>query len=277
MKYPYGKNILITGAGSGLGKSSAEYFAQAGYSVWGVSRSCGRSERRVGAGVIRMLPMDVTDDASVDAAAAEILAQSGGIGTVLHCAGFGIAGACEDTPLEAAHAQMETNYFGVLRVNRAILPSMRAQGFGLILVTGSVAGLVSIPFQSHYASSKFALEAAVQALRMECRPFGIRAALLEPGDTRTGFTGARKMALPEASPYRAACERAVGKMAHDEENGKSPESVAKKALALAQKRNPRMHNVIGADYRLLAGLIKLLPEGAVEAILRRMYCSAPRG
>ena len=270
MKTPYGKNILITGASSGLGKSSAEYFAKAGYSVWGVSRSCGRSERRVGAGMIRMLPMDVTDDASVDAAVSEVLA--GSIGVVLHCAGFGIAGACEDTPLEAVRAQMETNYFGVLRVNRAVLPSMRAQGFGLVLVTSSVAGLVSIPFQSHYASSKFALEAAVQALRMECRPFGVRAALLEPGDTRTGFTGARKMTMPEVSPYRAACERAVGKMARDEENGKPPESVAKKALALAQKRNPRMHNVIGADYRLLAGLIKILPECAAEAILRRMYC-----
>lgn len=276
MKYPYGKNILITGASSGLGKSAAELFARAGYSVWGVSRSCGRSETKIGAGVVRMLPMDVTDDASVKAAAAEVFAQAKTIGIVLHCAGFGIAGACEDTPLEDVRAQLETNYFGVLRVNREVLPAMRAQGYGLVLVTSSVAGLVSIPFQSHYASSKFALEAAVQALRMECRPFGIRAALLEPGDTKTGFTGARKMAMPQDSPYRAACEYAVGKMAHDEENGKPPESVAKKALALAQKKNPRMHNVIGADYRLLAGLIKILPEGIAEMILRLMYCKKTR-
>ncbi len=272
MKYPYGKNILITGASSGLGKSAAEMFAKAGYSVWGVSRSCNRSEMPCGEGVIRMLPMNVTDDISVQSATAEILAQAGTLGIVLHCAGFGIAGACEDTPLDAAHAQMETNYFGVLRVNRAVLPAMRKQGFGLVLVTSSVAGLVSIPFQSHYASSKFALEAAVQALRMECRPYGIRAALLEPGDTKTGFTGARQMTIPENSPYHAACDRAVGKMAKDEENGKPPESVAKKALALAQKKNPRMHNVIGLEYRMMAGLIKILPESAAEAILRRMYC-----
>lgn len=272
MAYPYGKNILITGASSGLGKSAAEHFAREGYSVWGVSRSCGRTEERRGAGVIRTLPMDVTDDASVEAGVREILAQSGGIGIVFHCAGFGIAGACEDTPIEAARAQMDTNYFGVLRVNRALLPSMRAQGFGLVLVTSSVAGLVSIPFQSHYASSKFALEAAVQAMRMECRPFGIRAALIEPGDTRTGFTGARKIALPPDSPYREACERAVGKMARDEQNGKPPESVAKRALVLARRKNPPMHNVIGADYRLLALLIKLLPERAAEAILQMIYC-----
>lgn len=201
------------------------------------------------------------------------MAQSGGIGIVCIDAGFGIAGACEDTPLEAVYRQMETNYFGVLRVNRAVLPSMRAQGFGLVLVTSSVAGLVSIPFQSHYASSKFALEAAVQALRMECRPFlGSARLCWSRAIQKQALPAQGKMALPENSPYRAACERAVGKMARDEENGKPPESVAQRALALAQKRNPRMHNVIGADYRLLAGLIKLLPECAAEAILRRMYC-----
>ena len=114
--------------------------------------------------------MDVCNEDSTRRAVERAVSE-GGLGIVLNCAGMGIAGPAEDTFEEAVRAQFEVNYFGTLRVNRMVLPYFRAQGKGLVLVMSSVAGRVPIPYQSHYSSSKYALDAYVEALRMEARPF----------------------------------------------------------------------------------------------------------
>jgi len=271
MKVPYGANVLITGASSGLGKSCAELFASSGYHIWGVSRNCEETDVVFQTGMIHMRKMDVTDDISVMNTVNRIISEAGQIGIVIHCAGFGIGGSVEDVPLDLAKQQMETNYFGVLRVNRQLLPHLRRQNQSLILVMSSVAGFISIPFQSHYSSSKYALEAYVEALRMECKPFGIRAALIEPGDTKTGFTAARNTYVCEDSVYEETCRHAVGKMEKDEQNGKEPISAAKVALKLARKKRLPIRKVVGFDYQMLALLKKLLPSRMVEAVLTDMY------
>lgn len=268
MKYPYGREILIVGASSGIGKEAVTLFAEAGYTVWAVSRSMEPKKQ----GNICTCPMDVTDEASVSAAMAWIRENGGDPGILLYCAGIGIAGSVEDTPIEAVKRQMETNYYGFLRILPHIMPSMRGKKKGLVLAVSSVAGLVSLPFQSQYAAGKYALEATVQALRNEAKPYGIKAALIEPGDTKTGFTAYRKMEIPEGSVYKDACEKAVAQMAKDEQNGKSPATAAKAALKLAGKKNPPQHNVVGGDYQLLALGIKLLPAALVEKVMGMIYC-----
>lgn len=267
MKNRYGKEVLVTGAGSGLGLACAEAFAASGCHVVSVSRSCKEETRKVGAGSIDTMKMDVNDDESIR----RVVGTMPRVDIVVHCAGFGIAGAAEDTPIDLARAQMETNYFGVLRVNARVLPKMRAQKSGLVLLISSVAGRIGIPFQSHYSSSKFALEAYCEALRMECAPFGIRASLIEPGDTRTGFTGARSKALDERSPYYEVCRRSVARMEHDEQNGKPPESVSKVALKLAARKNPPVRVAVGLEYKALLFLKRLLPDKLAEWILTAMY------
>lgn len=267
MQNRYGTQVFITGAGSGLGRACAEFFAKAGCQVTGVSRHCAEKTETVGSGAIRTLPMDVNDEESIR----RVVEALDRIDIVIHCAGFGIAGACEDTPIELARAQMETNYFGVLRVNAQVLPKMRAQGKGLVLIVSSIAGRIGIPFQSHYSSSKFALEAYAEALRIECAPFGIRVSLLEPGDTKTGFTGARSKELDCNSPYYEVCSRSVAKMERDEQNGKPPESVAAAALKLAGRKNPPVRVAIGAEYKALMALKRFLPDKIIERILKSMY------
>jgi len=274
MKDWYGKTVLVTGGSSGIGKECCRLFAEDGYDVWCASRSVegGGKEDFPSGGSIRYVGMDVTDGASVEKAVAFVAGHSGGIGVVINCAGIGIGGPSEDTPIEDVHSLMETNYFGVLRVNTAVLPFMRGAGKGLVLIVSSVAGLISLPYQGHYCSSKYALEAYTEALRMELRLFpGLKVSLIEPGDTKTGFTDARRMSIDNTSPYYANCVRSVAVMEKDERNGKPPSSSAQVALRLAQKKNPRLRNIVGADYKLLATLKKLLPAALIEFVVRKIY------
>ncbi len=267
MRYPYGNEILIVGASSGIGKEAAALFENAGYTVWAVARrfACETVGKR------HTLPMDVTNEDSIRSAMDKIHREGGAPRILLYCAGVGIAGSVEDTPIEAVQRQMDTNYYGFLRLLPHVMPTMREHQNGLVLAVSSVAGLVSLPFQSQYAAGKYALEATVQALRNEAKPYGVKATLIEPGDTKTGFTAYRKMELPADSVYKVACERAVSRMAKDEQNGKSPATAAKVALRLAGKKNPPQHNVVGADYKCLALLIKLFPAAVVEWVMGRLY------
>ncbi len=271
MRKPYGNVVLITGGSAGIGRAAAELFARAGYEVWAASRRCEEGSEAMGEGKIRSLRMDVCDDSSVSRAVDVILSVSGEIGTVLHCAGFGIAGAGEDTPLEGVRAQMETNYYGVLRVNRAVMPAMREKGRGLIVAVSSVAAVFSIPFQGHYCATKRALEAYIESLRMEARPFGIRAAILQPGDTKTEFTGARRFSMPEKSPYTEQARRSVAVMERDEQHGRTPESVAHTALKLAGKKRPPVRVTCGLDYKAMRILSGVLPARLVEWIVSLIY------
>jgi NAD(P)-dependent dehydrogenase (short-subunit alcohol dehydrogenase family) len=276
MNYPNGKNVLVTGATSGIGLASCQLLYEKGYQVWGVSRS-GKT-RRKGSEKIRFSVMDVTDEVSVKIAIKQIWAEAveetgKGISIVLHCAGMGIGGAAEDTSQLNAEKQMKTNYYGVLRVNRILFPLMRTQKRSLVLVMGSIAGRIGIPYQSHYSSSKFALEAYVEALRMEGKQFGIHATILEPGDTKTGFTTNRKMVVPRNSPYAEQAFKAVGKMEKDELDGASPRLVAKTVAKLAGRKNPPVRKVVGFGYKVLLFAKRLLPDRVVELILTKMYLS----
>ncbi|MDP4153053.1 MAG: SDR family oxidoreductase [Bacillota bacterium] len=272
MKYPYGKTVFVTGGSSGIGAACAKMFAEKGFTVYAGARSAGRSVQKFeSGGEIRPVVIDVCDEGSVKTAVDAIIKETKNIGIVVHCAGMGIAGSAEDTPDDAAHRQMEVNYFGVMRVNRQILPYMRKQKNGLVICIGSVAGIFPIPFQSHYSSSKFAIEAYAKSLRMELSGFGVKVSVIEPGDTHTGFTDARRYELPEGSPYNDICKSAVAKMETDERKGRSPDSVAKVALGIAERINPPVFRVVGFDYKLLVFLRRLLPEGLILFMLRKMY------
>ena len=269
MKNVYGKNALVTGASSGIGLAVAKALAEGGCSVTAVSRGCeeGRTESFPGGGSISWMRMDVTDEASV----ARVASALDRIDIAVLCAGMGVAGSAEELPMELARAQMETNYFGVLDVGGKILPRMREQRGGLFVVIGSIAGRVPIPMQCHYSSSKYALEAYVEAVRMEMRGFGVRAVIVEPGDTKTGFTAARRTSLKDGSPYREAVEKSVARMEHDEQNGRSPESVAAAVVRLAGKKDPPVRVAVGFEYKLLMFLLRFMPDRFKQFVLRKMY------
>ncbi|MDO4518649.1 MAG: SDR family NAD(P)-dependent oxidoreductase, partial [Bacillota bacterium] len=189
----YGNRIIVTGASSGIGRACALKFALNGCQVIGVSRHTEeRTDVFPGGGSLTMKRLDVTDETASARFVDEVSQALGGIDIAILCAGMGVAGPAETTPQEMTRSQMEVNYFGTLNVAQPCLTTMRNQRKGLLLVIGSIAGRVSIPMQSQYSSSKYALEAFTDAVRMEMRRFGVRASIIEPGDTNTGFTAARQ-------------------------------------------------------------------------------------
>ena len=270
----YGKNVLVTGASRGIGQAVAEALAGAGCQVTAVSRGCTEGLKEYpGGGSIRSMRMDVTNCNSV----AKVVDSMDRIDIAVLCAGMGVAGSAEELPMELARAQMETNYFGVLQVGGKVLPKMRAQGKGLFVVIGSIAGRVPIPMQGHYSSSKYALEAYVESVRMEMRSFGVRAVIIEPGDTRTGFTAARRIYVDKDSPYARAVSDSVAKMEADEQGGKDPASVAQVVLKLIGKKDPPVRQAVGFEYKALMFILRFLPDRLKQFILRKMYLPTAPG
>jgi short-subunit dehydrogenase len=261
--------VLITGASSGIGLTCAHHLATRGHRVYGTSRQAGLSN-----GNVRMLRMDVTDDESVARGVEEVIRAESRIDVLVNNAGYGIAGAVEDTTVAEARAQFETNVFGPMRVCAAVLPHMRRQRSGLIVNVSSIAGLVPVPFQGLYSASKAALESITESLRMEVRPFGVRVALLEPGDFSTGFTSnrVRTAASTGDSPYRERFERALGVMERDEGAAGSPTAVAQRLEQIMQQRAPRLRHAIGgALQRAAPTLRQLLPNALYERLMMQTY------
>jgi NAD(P)-dependent dehydrogenase (short-subunit alcohol dehydrogenase family) len=262
--------VLVTGASSGIGKACADLLHLGGCRVYGASRTGPAVEAPYAC-----LRMDVGDEGSVGEGVAQVLEREGRIDAAVNCAGFGIAGAVEDTSIDEAKGQFDTNFFGVLRVCRAVLPSMRARKSGTIVNVSSIAGLVSLPFQAFYSASKFALEGMTEALRMEVHPFGIHVVLVEPGDTRTRFTANRRKtvaSLCEASAYRSAFADAMQIVEVEEQAGSDPLPVARVVERAVRATSPDLRYTVGPTMQRLAPLIRgVLPFSLYETLMRKHY------
>ena len=268
MKNYYGKNVFVTGASSGIGKACAMMFARNGCDVTGVSRNTEeKTEHFAGGGRLTLRKLDVTDEK----ATREFIEKLPHVDIAVLCAGMGVAGPAETAPSEMTRKQMEVNYFGTLNAAQPCLSRMRACGNGLRIIIGSIAGRVSIPMQSQYSASKYALEAFTDAVRMEMKQYGVKACIIEPGDTKTGFTAARETQSESDAGYGDVLEKSVAKMASDEQNGRSPDSVAKVALALAARKNPPARVPVGLDYKALMMLLRVMPDRCKEFILSKLY------
>ncbi len=198
------QTILVTGSTSGFGRLMVETLARQGYIVFaGMRAAAGKNapaaeELRALAQrerlALQIVEIDVTDDASVERAIAVIIETAGRLDVVVNNAGVAYSGPLEAFTLEQVRQQFETNVFSILRVNRAVLPQMREQGSGLLLQIGSISGRLGLPFLGLYGATKFALEGLTESYRYELAPFGIDAAILEPGTFPTTISVNRQVA-----------------------------------------------------------------------------------
>lgn len=259
------KVAIVTGGSSGIGLCAAAALRDRGCRVYEFSRRDHKAEG------IRHISVDVTDEAAVAAAVARVAAEAGGVDVVVNCAGFGISGAVEFTALSDAKAQFDVNFFGMVNVNRAVLPVMRQQGRGRIVNISSVAAVAHIPFQTYYSASKAAVESYTCALDNEVRPFGIRITAAQPGDIRTGFTAARKKCALGDDVYGGRISRSVAGMEQDEERGMSPEFAGRCIARIALGRRVKPIRAIGIGYRCLSVLCKLLPCSLRNRVVGLLY------
>ncbi len=264
--------VLVTGASSGIGRATAEAFVKKGHLVFGTSRKA-ELDSSVSSDTVNMIPLETTDEKSVKRAVDFVLEKAGGLDILVNCAGYGIAGSIEGVSVSEAKKQFDVNFFGTLSVIQAVLPHFRAQGKGQIINIGSVAGYIPIPFQSMYSAAKFALESLTETLRMETKKFGITVSLVEPGDTKTGFTASRIMSADKKveESYMPESQKAIAQMEKDEENGYSPDKVAGVVLRIAGKKNPPVRVTVGFSYKLIYGLSRILPTRLKLSVLKLIY------
>ncbi len=269
--------VFISGASSGIGNACAAFLAKKGYTVYGTSRKPAKAQRKADE-FFELIAMDLSDTASIQAAVKLVLEKEGRIDLLLCNAGMGIGGPAEETPLEDIRRQMDTNFLGTVQLIQATLPAMRQAGSGRILVTGSIAGRIGLPFQAFYSASKYALEGFVEALRMEIKGFGVQAALIEPGDFRSGFTEARQKssALP-GSPYGEAAAVALAKAELDEKNGGYPIDIARLVLSLSRSKRLSVRYTVGSlGQRIAAALKPILPSRLAERLIMAYFGLAGR-
>ena len=262
-----GKKIaLVTGASSGIGQATAELLAKAGYAVYGTSRRGGDVSGRS----FEMLPLDVTSDKSVAETVQQLMQREGRIDLLVNNAGFGVAPAgAEESSIEQAQSIFDTNFFGIVRMTRAVVPHMRKQGAGRIINIGSVLGLLPMPYGALYAATKHAIEGYSESLDHELRTRGIRVSVIEPAYTKTPFDA--NFLQPDAvldayGEARAAVSQRVKEVMATAEQ---PGVVAAVVLKAASAARPRLRYAAGGLAGRLLWLRRFAPAALLDAGIRK--------
>jgi len=271
--------VLITGASSGIGRACVEYLNARGFRVYGAGRrfpakKITPSRRVTNSDGYRVVRMDVRNSNSVNQAIALIIKAEGRIDVLVNGAGSGIAAAVEDSSITDVKKQFEVNFFGILRVCRAVLPAMRARRYGRIINISSLAGLAGQPFQGAYSASKFAVEGLSESMRLELMPHGIQVSLIEPGDIRTAFTDNRVItaAAKANSAYAATFKRVLAKIEHAERHAPHPQCVARLLDRIISAPRPLPRYTVGLPLQRAIALGKhMLPARLYEKMVTTHY------
>jgi short-subunit dehydrogenase len=257
---------LVTGASSGIGMATAERLATAGYKVYGTSRRGATLGKRP----FEMLPLDVTSAESVDAVVREVMHLEGRIDLLVNNAGFSIAPAgVEESSIEQARSIFETNFFGVVRMTRAVLPYMRRQESGRIINISSIFGFLPAPYMALYAASKHAVEGFSESLDHELRTRGIRVSVIEPANTNTQFDANLLQPDSKIDEYHGARAAVAKRMTEMVAAGDQPDVVADAVLKAAIAARPKLRYPAGGAARRLRLLRRFAPAGVVDAGLRK--------
>ena len=272
--------VLITGCSTGIGRATAERLASRGLRVYATARDAGRIKDLADRGCM-VLPLDVTDEASMRDAVGEVERREGAVGVLVNNAGYSQSGAVEAVPMEKVRRQFETNVFGLVRMCQLVLPGMRRQGWGRLVNISSMGGRLTFPGGGYYHATKYAVEAISDALRFEVAGFGVGVVVVEPGLIRTGFadaaTGSMDGTTAADGPY-ARFNAAVAKAVRDNYErgpflklGGGPETVAAAIERAVTADRPRTRYAVTPSAHLFIGLRRLLPDRAWDALVSTVY------
>ena len=269
------RTVLITGCSSGIGRSTAARLARHGWDVWASAR---RPETLAELSGCRHLALDVTDEESMHAAVATVLAESGRIDALVNNAGYSLSGAVETLELAEIRREFETNVFGLVRLTQLVLPSMREHRAGRIVNIGSMGGKLTFPGGGAYHASKYAVEAFSDALRYEVGGFGVQVVLIEPGLITTNFDEAAlaTMDTESESPYKVF-NQAVAKATTDAyagpmaKLGGPPEAVAKVIEKALTKHRPKPRYTVTPSAPASIGMRHVLGDRGWDLAMRAQF------
>lgn len=265
----FSKVILITGGTSGLGRSMCERLAATGHRVYGTGRKVKGLEPQNG---YTMVGMDVTDATSVQAAVDAVLKEAGRIDVLINNAGLGIQGPVEDIDTDLAQRLMDTNVYGPHRVMRAVLPTMRAQGSGLIINISSIAANFGLPYRGFYSASKAALDRLSEALSTEVARFGIHVVTVQPGEFNTNIASARLRPEVISEANRPGYERAMAVLGGSMHYSRDPDELARVvARIIADPKPGSVYRVAEGVQKISVLLKKVLPGRMFERMVRKHY------
>jgi NAD(P)-dependent dehydrogenase (short-subunit alcohol dehydrogenase family) len=257
---------IVTGASSGIGHATAERLAAAAYKVYGTSRRGAQSGQRP----FEMLPLDVTSDRSVEAAVTDVIRAEGRIDLLVNNAGFGVAPAgAEESSTDQARSIFDTNFFGIVRMTRAVVPYMRRHGSGRIINIGSVLGFLPMPYGALYAATKHAVEGYSESLDHELRTRGIRVSVVEPAYTKTLFDSNVLQADAKLDEYREVRAALATRLKEVMAAGDEPSVVADVVLRAASAARPKLRYTAGVAAGRLRVLRRFAPAGMMDAGIRR--------
>lgn len=262
------KIILITGASSGIGAVTAKFLSEKGFKVYGTSRKPKKND----SGFI-MLPLDVQDKSSIEAAVKTIIDKEGRLDVLINNAGMGITGPIEETPTEEMRRVFDTNFFGAIEVMKTVLPFMREQRQGLIVNVTSIAGYMGLPFRGIYSATKGALEIVSETLSMEARQFNIRVTNVAPGDFATNIASGRyHTPVHKDSPYAEIYQKNLDLMDGHVDSGKDPVLMAQQIFKIINDPRPKLHYKVGEFMQKFSIVLKrILPDLWYEKLIMNHY------
>ena len=258
--------VLVTGVSSGIGRAVANAFAAKGFEVFGTSRNPSGTEPVPG---VELVQLDVTDAASVTRAVSTVVQRAGRIDILVNNAGVGVIGAAEESSVAQAQQLFDTNFFGLVRLTREVLPQLRAQRSGRIINIGSVLGLFPAPYGALYSASKHAVEGYSESLDHETREFGVRVSVVEPAYTSTSFEANAADADSPIDSYATTREHVRRVLTEAVRAGDDPTVVAQVVLKAATSRTPKLRYPAGPMARRLSLLRKFAPASLLDKGIRK--------
>lgn len=245
------KNILVTGASSGFGLLIANELHRKGFNVIGTSRN---PEKYASKLPFKMIALDLDSEQSINTFSERIFKEISQLDILINNAGFLVSGIAEETPIDLGRQQLETNFWGTIKVTNAVLPHFRKQKSGKIITVGSITGLVAFPNTSYYAASKHALEGYFKALRYELNEFNISVAMIEPGSFKTNIMSNSTTTLNRIEDYNTLRNKSEKYAELIVREGEDPAMVAAKVLKVVETDKPSFRNLVGKGLPVLITL-----------------------
>lgn len=268
------KTVLVTGGSGGIGAATARLLCDAGMTVYAASRSGKAPEGYSQNGNMIPVVMDVNDAQAIAEVVDMIVTERGRLDAVVCNAGNGMAGPIEETSIEEIETQYSTTFYGVVKTVQACMPVFRRQGHGRVVTVSSVAALAPLPYQGYYSCVKAGILQLTKALAIESKDFGVQCCVVMPGDVKTGFTKARRVAEKVRkvdSPYYNGTVKALAAMAKDEREGMNPEVIGNTILKQLRRRRMKPEVTPTSLYSLLVFAIRRLPQRLVLKVIGWMY------